>query len=113
MEFGVAQTKAVLQNPIEGIHQVGQYSSIRSLGHLDLHGQLVYLVVFHRRSRDQVHGAEEEQEQYGGGDQTGDRTGDSARSRPNLVMPERRYEEAYARPEEGAPEGHQPPLFLR
>src|SRR5512135_1348906 len=67
-----------------------------------------FLVVSHRRSRHQVHGTDEEQDQSGGDDQAGDRPGDGTHSCPSLVVPERRDEDATARPEGCGPEGHQP-----
>src|SRR4051812_41529609 len=69
------------------------------VGLLGLVGLHVRVIVSHRRSRDQVHETDEEQDQSGGDDQAGDRTGYGPGSRPSLVMPERRDEEAAARPE--------------
>ena len=43
----------------------------------------------------------------------GDRPGDGTGGRPSPVMPERRDEDAAARPEGCGPEGHQPPPSLR
>src|SRR4051794_30573969 len=66
---------------------------------LELVGLHVRVIVSRRGSRDQVHGTDEEQDQSGGDDQAGDHTGDGPLSRPSPVMPERRDQDAAARPE--------------
>src|SRR3954452_9237742 len=63
--------------------------------------------------RNQVHETDEEQDQSDGDDQAGDRAGDGPRSRPSLVLPERRDEDAAAHPEGCGTQRHQPPPLLR
>src|SRR5260370_42139375 len=58
---------------------------------------VVFPIVSRRYPWDQVHETDEEQDQSGGDDQAGDRAGDGPRSRPSLVVPECRDEEAAAR----------------
>src|SRR5918998_3667347 len=98
---------------IAGSSRPPQMQAVASL--LDFLKLVVYpvgVVGSRRRSRHQVHGTDEEQDQPCGDEQAGDRPRDGTGGCPSPVVPERRDEDATARPEGCGPEGDPPPPFL-